>query len=327
MTDSRVTAEPTPFNTAVLFLVFNRPDTTARVFEAIRRARPPRLYVGADGPRSNRPAEAERVAKVRAIVMAVDWPCEVKTLFRDENLGCKRAPSEAITWFFEHEEQGIILEDDCLPHPDYFGFCQALLDKYALDERIWAITGNNFQAGQKRGAAGYYFSKYYHCAGWAGWRRAWKHSDMSIAFWPKWRQSERWRALMPDAVERRYWSRIFDEVHSGKLDTVWDFSWTASIWYHGGLTAIPNVNLMSNIGYGADATHTIKAKDPMAALPTAPLGTLTHPSSIEPDLVADRYTFEHAFGGKDLRFPRLLLYTLPRRAAGRLYRRLIKRSN
>ncbi len=133
MTNATTTLTLTaPLKTAVLFLVFNRPDTTAQVFDAIRKARPPRLYVAADGPRANREGEAEKVAKVREIATAVDWPCEVRTLFRDANLGCKRAVSGALDWFFGEEEAGMVLEDDCLPHPDFFRFCDALLERYGF---------------------------------------------------------------------------------------------------------------------------------------------------------------------------------------------------
>ncbi len=243
-----------PCSTAILFLVFNRPETTARVFEAIRTAKPPRLYVAADGPRAKRKGEASTVAKVRQIATAVDWPCEVKTLFRDENLGCKRSVSEAITWFFDNEEQGIVLEDDCLPHPDFFGWCETLLNRYAHDDRVWVITGNNFQHGIRRGEASYYFSRYNHVWGWASWRRAWQKSDMAIAFWPEWKKSESWKASWDDGVARAYWEKIFERTYRAEIDT-WDYSWTASVWYHGGLTATPNVNLVSNIGFGKDPQH------------------------------------------------------------------------
>lgn len=304
-------------SSAVLFLVFNRPHTTQRVFEAISQARPPRLYVAADGPRENREGEAEKVAQVREIATQVDWQCEVKTLFREKNLGCKMAVSSAITWFFEHEEQGIILEDDCLPHPDFFRFCEELLNYYADDERVWVITGNNFQDGQIRGDGfySYYFSKYNHCWGWASWRRAWEKYQVDMPFWPDWKKSLDWEEKTPDPVERKYWKRIFDQVYQGKINT-WDCQWTATVWYHGGLTAIPNVNLVSNIGFGADATHTIFSNDIRANLPVFPIGEIKHPKEVTIDVDADRYTFNKYFGGKYMRFPYSLLH-LPRKIANK----------
>jgi hypothetical protein len=311
---------PAPLQTAVLFLVFNRPDTTAQVFEAIRKAKPPRLYVAADGPRANRDGEAERVARVREIATAVDWPCEVKTLFREENLGCKYAVSGGITWFFEHEEQGIILEDDCLPHPDFFGFCETLLEHYASDERVAVVTGNNFQNGRKRGDASYYFSKYNHCWGWASWRRAWQQYQGDLPFWPEWSQSADWHEKTPDPVERHYWNKIFKRVRAGQLDS-WACPWTASVWFHGGLTATPNVNLVSNIGFGPDSTHTANSNDTNANRKTIPLGGIIHPSDVKRDKPADLFTFDHHYGGRKQRFP-LNVLRLPIRAVRFAYRRL-----
>jgi len=313
---------PSPLNTAVLFLVFNRPDVTAQVFDSIRKAKPPRLYVAADGPRSGREGEAQRCAEVRRIATAVDWPCEVQTLFREQNLGCKRAVSEGISWFFEHEEQGIILEDDCLPNQDFFGFCENLLNRYAKDDRVWVITGDNFQNGQKRGVASYYFSKYNHCWGWASWRRAWQKSDMDIRFWPEWKISSIWQALSPDQAERRYWEKIFNQMYRAEIDT-WDYPWTASVWFNGGLTATPNVNLVSNLGFGPDSTHTTSSNSPQAKMATSALGEITHPASIFQDSEADRYVFDHVLGGRMLRLP-FVLYSFPRRVAGMIYR-VIKR--
>ena len=318
MTDEFI--PPAPLQTAVLFLVFNRPDTTAQVFEAIRQAKPPRLYVAADGPREGREGEAERVARVREIATAVDWPCQVKTLFREENLGCKYAVSGGITWFFENEEQGIILEDDCLPHPDFFGFCETLLERYASDERVWVITGDNFQIGQKRGEGAYYFSRYNHVWGWASWRRAWQKADMDIKFWPEWKHSAAWQATMPDKVERKYWSKIFDRMYRAEIDT-WDYPWTASVWFHGGLTATPNVNLVSNIGFGPDSTHTANPNDPNANRKTMPLEEIIHPSDVKRDKQADLFTFNQHYGGRGQRFP-LNVLRLPLRTGRFAYRRL-----
>jgi hypothetical protein len=288
--------------TALLFMVFNRPDTTLRVFNAIRRARPTRLYVAVDGPRPDRAGEVARVEIVRKIATAVDWPCDVKTLFRDQNLGCKRAVSGAITWFFEHEEEGIILEDDCLPNFDFFNFCENMLEYYRDDERVHVITGNNFQNGQQRGSGTYYFSKYNHCWGWATWRRSWRNYQGDLSFWPSWKQSDDWRSNCPDKVERRYWEKIFNQVHAGGIDS-WAYPWTACVWKHGGLTVTPNVNLVANIGFGVDATHTTDSNVSQANLLAVALTDLIHPDSVSQDIAADRYVFEHHFGGMWLRWP------------------------
>lgn len=308
----------TPFQTAVLFLVFNRPDTTKQVFEAIRKAKPARLYVSGDGARVGRAGEVERVEEVRKIATAVDWPCEVKTLFRDMNLGCKKAVSSGIDWFFVHEEQGIILEDDCLPHHDFFTFCDSLLNRYKADDRIWAITGNNFQHGRIRGDASYYFSRYSLIWGWASWRRAWIKRDMNIQFWPSWKMSDEWRGWLPDNVERKYWEKIFDKIYLNEIDT-WDYPWIASVWFGGGLTATPNVNLVSNIGFGVDATHTLSKQDKHAELPTKAIGELKILKDVEVNSLADRWVFDSHFNGGELRFPNKYI-GLPRRIFRRLFR-------
>ena len=294
---------PVPLKTAVLFLVFNRPNTTTKVFEIIRQAKPPRLYVACDGPREGNDEDKEKVIKAREIATKVDWPCKVKTLFRDKNLGCKKGVSNAITWFFEHEEQGIILEDDCVPHLDFFPFCEDLLDRYAEDERVSAISGNNFQNGKWRGDASYYFSKYSHIWGWASWRRAWSHYQADIPFWSNWINSNAWLRHTSDKKERKYWQDIFKRIQAGKIDS-WAYPWTASVWYKNGLTVTPNVNLVSNIGFGGDSTHTKKKNDLESNIPTKPLSKIIHPKIIEINNEADIYDFEWTFGGRNLRFPR-----------------------
>ena len=288
--------------TALLFLIFNRLDTTALVFEKIRQAKPPRLYIAADGPREDNNDDRNKIVKVREIATKVDWPCEVKTLFRNKNLGCKKAISTAINWFFENEEQGIILEDDCLPNLDFFNFCENLLFRYSKDERISAITGNNFQDGKWRGDASYYFSKYIHCWGWATWRRSWHKYDGNIKFWPKWSNSKDWVNFISNKIERRYWQNIFKRVHLEQVDS-WAYPWTASIWYNKGLTITPNVNLVSNIGFGESATHTKSKKDKSFKMSVNNLGTLIYSNKVERNIEADNWTFNHHYGGKNLNFP------------------------
>ena len=168
----------------VLFLIFNRPDTTALVMEAIRAARPARLYVAADGPRPGCPGDAERCAEARRVVTAVDWPCQVKTLFRETNLGCRKAVSSAIDWLFACEEEGIILEDDCVPTSDFFSFCGELLERFRDDKQIMAICGSCYAEAEPNYRASYYFSYYADPWGWATWRRAWRLYDGDLSRWP-----------------------------------------------------------------------------------------------------------------------------------------------
>ncbi|MCL0077897.1 hypothetical protein M1N61_02445 [Peptococcaceae bacterium] len=281
--------------TPVLFLVFNRPDTTAQVFEAIKQAKPPRLYVASDGAREDKEGELEKVKQVREIVSQVDWNCEVKTLFRDKNLGCKIAVSSAIDWLFEQEEMGIILEDDCLPHPTFFRFCQELLERYRDDERIGMISGNNFQFGRKCTDYSYYFSMYSHIWGWASWRRAWKYYDVDMKIWPEIRDDK----LLYSCIGGKgfnYWKNIFERVYQGEINT-WDYQWTFTCWVQNKLSILPRVNLVSNIGFGAESTHAKDINSPVANMPTEAMDfPLKHPDFIIRNVSADNFTQQNIFG-------------------------------
>ncbi len=256
-------------STPLLFIVFNRPETTARVFAAIRRARPARLYVAADGARPDRDGEAALVERTREVATRVDWPCEVRTLFREQNLGCGRAVSSAITWFFDQEEAGIILEDDCLPHPDFFPFCEGMLARHRHDERVLSVSGNHFLPHALHLAQPYYFSKYVQIWGWATWRRAWRGFDLGLGQ----RDDAGWMELLdrthPIKAEADYWKHIYRALRAGLIDT-WDFQLMFDGWHRGGLHAAPARNLISNIGYGPDATHT-NFDGTLAELPVEPL--------------------------------------------------------
>ena len=230
----------------VALTVFNRPYQTAETFAALRAQRPPRLLIIADGPRPDHPSDFERCAEVRAIVEQVDWPCEVSRDYAESNLGLKRRVSSGLDWVFSHVDRAVVLEDDCVAHPDFFRFCDELLERYADDERVWVVTGDNFQGERRRGKAAYYFSKYPHCWGWATWRRAWSHYQGDIPFWKEWRTSDAWRRIAPTQVERAYWEAIFGKVERQEIDS-WAYPWTACVWYGGGLTATPNVNLVTNM--------------------------------------------------------------------------------
>lgn len=244
-------------NTPVAFIIFNRPDTTARVFAEIARARPPKLLVIADGPRDNRSGEEEKCRATRAIIEGVDWPCEVLTRFSDTNMGCKKRVASGLDWVFEQTPEAIILEDDCLPHPTFFRFCEELLARYRDDERIGMISGDNFQFGRQRTSDSYYFSRYCHIWGWATWRRAWQRYDVNMSLWEEVRDGGWLRDILGDDREVKYWQKIFQKVAGGAIDT-WDYQWVFANWINSSLSVIPAVNLISNIGFGENATHTTK---------------------------------------------------------------------
>lgn len=278
----------------ILFLVFNRPDTTKRVFEAIRAARPARLYVAADGARADRPDEAARCEAVRRVATAIDWPCELFTLFRSSNLGCKRAVSSAITWFFEHETEGIVLEDDCLPDPSFFPYVDEMLERYRSDERVMWVSGDNFISSHWKSPASYYFSRYPHIWGWATWRRAWQHYDVDMREWHASDKEAFLERRLPGLRRARaHWRSIFDKVSTGGIDT-WDYQWVHACWKADGIGCLPEVNLISNIGFGAGATHTRSAESKHANLAVAPIvQPLRHPLAVCADDDADRWTSEH----------------------------------
>lgn len=275
---------PGPLQTAVLFLVFNRPDTTAQVFEAIRRAQPPRLYVAADGPRADRAGEAEKVAKVREIATAADWPCEVKTLFREENLGCKSAVSKGITWFFEHEEQGIILEDDCLPSQSFFWFCEELLAKYSDDDRVGQISGFNALGNYSRGGRSYHFSNFGSIWGWASWRRAWSCYDVDIKNFPDVKRYSLLKAVIVNRQEYEQRMKDFESTFDKKIDT-WDYQWIFARLLNRFLIIIPHTSLIKNIGFGECATHTKNAESPLSYIENVNIKLpLDHPNDYLPDV-------------------------------------------
>ena len=245
----------TPLKTAVLFLIFNRPDTTRQVFEAIRQAKPPRLYVAADGPRNNQQGEKLLCEQERQLAIDIDWKCEVKTLFRDTNLGCKQGVSSAIDWFFNNEDEGIILEDDCLPSQNFFWFCEELLERYRGDMRIWHI-GGYVPSNLKGDNYSYNFSRYTHVWGWASWASRWKHYDIELSTYLSNKNILCDYEFFRENYENQSRVNILNKVVSGGIDT-WDYQWNFAVRINSGLSIRPKVNLISNIGFGDDATHTI----------------------------------------------------------------------
>lgn len=271
----------------VLFLVFNRPDLTQKVFERIREVKPKRLFVAADGPRPDVPGDVQLCSRTRQIIEKVNWICEIKTLFREDNLGCKNAVSSAIDWFFEHVEAGIILEDDCLPHQTFFRYCGELLEYYKDDPRVMHISGDNFLQGRHTITSSYYFSKYPHVWGWATWRRAWllfhewdkKLSGLDIDF-----------RIFKSQSERNFWLDLLEQLQSHRMDYTWDYQWALTCLANKALCVMPKSNLVSNIGFGQDATHT-QGNSWLANLPVTSMDfPLIHPVAKSWDTRADQIT-------------------------------------
>lgn len=278
----------------VLFIIFNRPDVTLQVFEQIRLVKPLRLYIAADGPRPDKPGDMALCEQTRAIVNRIDWNCEVKTLFRLENLGCKNSVPLAIDWFFRNEEAGIILEDDCLPAISFFRFCDELLKEYYNDTRVRHITGCNLQFGKKWGDASYYFSNRSHVWGWASWRRAWTDYDINLSRYNENDVREKMNNIYNDPLVVDKWHAIFKKLKSKEINS-WAYSWDFINFFNNGLTIIPNANLISNIGFGSDATNTRSRENDYADIPLEEIGEIKHPVFIIPEKNADQVVFEYDF--------------------------------
>jgi hypothetical protein len=278
------------FSVPIAFIIFNRPEVTLRTFSEIAKIKPKKLLVIGDGPRKSVTGEAERVQKTRAIIERVDWNCEVITNYSEVNMGCKRRVSTGLDWVFSQVNEAIILEDDCLPNQSFFMFSQEMLEKYRNCPEIGMISGINFQKGAQRGDADYYFSKYMHIWGWATWSDRWRKCyDVDMKEWPEFSKSSEYAALTVSAGNGRYWSNIFNRVYRGEIDT-WDYQWVFANWLRNRLCIIPNFNLISNIGFGAGATHTT-IENPLSNLPVIDMTfPLKHPDSIKINLEADRFT-------------------------------------
>ncbi len=232
----------------VLLLIFNRPDHTEVLINRLRKIKPKFIYVAADGARAGNENDKINVPITRSLIETIDWDCTITKLFRNENLGCGLAVSSAITWFFQHVEEGIILEDDCIPNESFFPFCEEMLNYYRYEEKVMHVSGNNFQLGQKRGEASYYFSTYPHIWGWATWRRAWNHYEFNLPN-PKDIPVDKFRYhLLP--------IRGIKQAYEGKVNT-WDYQWTYALYKMKGMAVIPQVNLVENIGF-LSGTHIIK---------------------------------------------------------------------
>jgi hypothetical protein len=304
----------TPRETPVLLIVFNRVAPTTQVVDAIRQIAPKHLFVAADGPRRHIAEDRDRCEQVRALFDAIDWDCDLRKLYREENLGCKRAVQSAITWFFEQVEGGVILEDDCLPTPSFFLFASELLDRYRDAAEVMCISGNNFHGDGFQSPTSYYFSKYMHCWGWASWARAWKHYDAELSG-----PSDRDIICNypTNRAEVRFWSKRFRRVRNGRIDS-WDYGWQYAIWKNHGLVIVPQQNLVKNIGFGGDGTHTQGAEDEFA-LEAKSMTIQSHPQQVTQDIQADQREATHVFKIE----PRLTRRVV--RELRRSFRRLVPR--
>ena len=277
------------YQVPILLVIFRRPDTTAVVFEELRKLRPTQLFIACDGPRAGNQTDVAKIAETQAIVEKVDWPCEVHTRYRTENYGCGPGMTDAITWFFEHVERGVIMEDDCLATPSFFRFCEEMLERFKDEEKVIHISGVNFQDGVKRSEASYYFSIYQHCWGWASWRRAWKLYDYHMPDYPEFKKSGGFNYVSKKQSVIKSWQKALDDIYHGVVKSVWSYQWSYATWKNKALCITPAVNLVSNIGFGPEATHTTYV-DFLADRERFELQwPLVHEKKLKPNREADLY--------------------------------------
>ena len=286
------------FQVPVLLIAFNRPEPTEQVLKVLQVIKPARLYVACDGARPDRPFEQARCEAVRGLIQEVPqgmigWPCEVHRLFQKNNLGCRDAVTSALDWFFEKEPEGIVLEDDIIPDLSFFPYCEQLLHRFRFDARVGVIAANNHQRRPPEDGASYRFSMFSHGWGWATWRRAWACYESDLGSWPAFRD-HKWLEQLGGKEFARVWGEWLDKLFNGEMTTVWDMIWQFSCWKQGFLTIIPAVELVENIGFNADATHTLDERSPLG-----PKGSLhfplVHPDVIQADRHRDADTFRRLY--------------------------------
>ena len=281
----------------ILVLVWNRPDYVKILLERLALIQPANLFVASDGPRSGNPSDLSLIEESRSLVSElISWPCDVRVRYQSSNLGCKRHVSSAISWFFDHNEFGIILEDDCIPHPDFFPFATQLLSLYSLDTRVWSISADNRQpiASCDSYAESYYFSRYHHCWAWATWERAWSYYNLDNQNFLSIRGPKSLRPFL-SFLQSLYWYDVWSSVFKFNSVDTWDYQWTFTCFLNNGLSIIPRRCLVENIGFSANATHTTTGRSPLAPSPryseSSSLLPLVHPSITRANITKDRYTF------------------------------------
>jgi hypothetical protein len=292
--------------TPVALIIFNRPDFTFKIFDVVSKAKPTKLLITSDGARPDKVGESEKVDLARSIVSKVDWDCEVLTNFSPLNQGCKYGPARGIDWVFDQVEEAIILEDDCLPSLSFFRFCQELLDFYRDDHHVAMIAGSNLLPGSfKGGEESYFFSRHTFCWGWATWRDRWVGTfDVEIKNWPIHRDTNLFDRIHGSKKRAASWRIGFDYLYQNKMDA-WDYQWLYANWLENRLTIVPRKNLVSNIGFGAEATHTFNSKDRLSNVPRVDIKfPLVHQKRVECNEIADKALYKRVFGPRPIDFLR-----------------------
>ena len=297
------------FKIPILFLCYNRPKITNKTLKRIISYKPNKIYISVDGPK-NDPKDRLKVTKVKNIINNLRKKnIKIIKKINLKNLGCKQSNLKAINWFFKNEKMGIIIEDDCLIEKDFLKFCKIMLEKYKYNKKIFCISGSNFQH-KKIQKESYYYSKYNHCWGWATWRDRWRFNNSEITFWPKFKNSEQWNKLHQDNIEKKFWNKIFDNVFKNNIDS-WAYPWTLSVWKKKGITVTPTSNLVKNIGFGYESTHSVFLDKKLNYLNKSKLEKkFIYPRKIEINHTADQFVFVNHFKGKNYIFPYRIIFLL-----------------
>ncbi|HEY4355748.1 MAG TPA: hypothetical protein VGN16_08385 [Acidobacteriaceae bacterium] len=275
-------SEVAQFKTPIVLIIFNRPQHTERVFRRIAEMRPTRLLIIADGPRASRPGEAILCESAREVVRQISWPCEVSTNFSEYNLGCRDRVISGLNWAFSEVEEAVVLEDDIFPDPSFFRFCEEMLDRFRSDARVSMVTGFNIVQDRSPKDTSYFFSHLTHIWGWATWQRSWARYDEQLKDWPKIKASGEMGNLFEDPKQYRFWERIFDQMHAGTGPNTWDYQWVYTNFINNALSIVPKVNLIENIGFGPEATHTKQVAHAPTVSTTSLQFPLLHPPAIIP---------------------------------------------
>ncbi|MDC3164361.1 glycosyltransferase family 2 protein [Prochlorococcus sp. AH-716-F13] len=286
----------------ILILAWKRPNHTKEVIQSLKDIKPKNIYLACDGPNPNNEKEINLVNKTRYILEnEINWPCKKLKLYSAKNQGCRLGVSKAINWFFENVSEGIILEDDCIAHPDFFKFSEILIDRFRDDKRIWSISGNNYQRGIWRGNGSYYFSKFPHCWGWATWKDRWTHYSEEELIWQKIKNSNMTQNIFPKK-EYKYWESIFEKLYKYNKPDSWAYRWFLVCQAYGGLSVLPNINLVKNIGFDSTATHTNKGECPIKLkhkkTESTGLIPLKEPTFIIRSIDADNFTFINFYNAR-----------------------------
>jgi hypothetical protein len=276
------------FKIPILFQIFNRIDTSLKVFQEIKKIKPQNLYIVQDGARKDKLSEEDDCLYVRSkILEQVDWECNLKTYFRTENMGPGAGTADALKWFFNQVEYGIVLEHDCLPHPDFFEYCAALLKKYKNEDKVKLINGSNFQNGKTFGKESYYFGVSAQIWGWAAWKRTLVNYEYNIDKYDQETVYQDIRSTFKTHLERKYWQGIYHLTKNRIVDT-WDYQLLFTIWHQKGLIAIPNINLVSNIGFGSQSVHCSDENSFLAYAKTFPILPLKYVCKIKRNYISDK---------------------------------------